>query len=186
MKTKIPLDQYLTEKEYKKKESRVDKLSSISYSLVVGSILDLASGLKVVGWLTSRGQATITNYITGGWYGKWRNFLFEKTNTTTESSWVKKRGVDFVAFNTVQTPIYGTAVTIASIVEQAIPVVTQYGFNALTNDNSIDFNQALDSGLKGMTFLATISPLAEPTMNYTMNKFRQYFGLKKPEEQVTK
>ena len=38
---KLPLDQYLTEEEYKKKESRVDKFSSITYSLVVGTLLDL-------------------------------------------------------------------------------------------------------------------------------------------------
>src|SRR3989339_1180457 len=181
---KLPLDQYITEEEYKKKESRVDKFSSITYSLVVGTLLDLKVGLKPLGIFASRGQATILNYFTGGWYGKWRNLLFKKTKTSTESSFIKKRSVDFVAFNTFQTPIYGTAVTIASLVEQVVPVILQHGINALYQDNSIDIYKAFESGKNAMINLAIISPIIEPTMNYTMNKFRQWYGLKKPEEKV--
>ena len=55
MTNKLPLDEYLTLDEYKKKESNIDKLSAIAYSLVIGSILDWRSGLNTVGVLASRG-----------------------------------------------------------------------------------------------------------------------------------
>jgi len=54
-----------------KKVNLVDIGGNITYSLVVGGLLDFFAGLNPIGIITSRAYATGVNFITGGPYGRW-------------------------------------------------------------------------------------------------------------------
>ena len=108
--------------EYKQtkkgKEGWVDTLGNVSYSLAVGSALDYAAGLNGLGILASRAYATGMNLPTAAPYGKWRNFVFEKTRTTDDSSKLRKGLTDLLAFNTFQVPVYASAIAVGSLISE--------------------------------------------------------------------
>ena len=58
--------------ESSRRINKIDKGGAITYSLVVGTALDYASGLGPMGIITSRAYTSGVNYVTGGWYGKKR------------------------------------------------------------------------------------------------------------------
>lgn len=147
-----------------KKEFLVDTLGNVSYSLVVGSLLDYVSGLRGLGIVTSRTYATGVNTTTGGLYGKWRNFVFKVTKTSDSSNKLKKYLVDLLAFNTAQVPIYASAVALGSFV----------------SEGKVD----LEKVTNGARNLAIISPLIGPTMGWYMDIIRKCFGLKSAAEKV--
>ena len=142
----------------KKKIRAVDTLGNITYSLIVGSALDYATGLNLKGILASRAYATGVNSVTGGPYGWWREKIYRITRTKETSSKFKKGLSNLLAFNTFQVPIYGSAVAIASFF----------------SEGEIDFEKVEN----GMINLAIVSPLIGPTMNWTMDKFRKLFGIR--------
>ncbi|MBW2999674.1 L-alanine exporter AlaE [Candidatus Woesearchaeota archaeon] len=146
----------------KRKIAAVDTGGNVTYSLIVGSILDYCAGLDVVGILVSRGYATAVNSVTGGPYGWWRERVFKATKTKEKSGKIRKTLADLLAFNTFQVPIYATALTVASLV----------------SEGKVDWEKVRD----GATYLATISPLIAPTMGWYMDGFRKVFGVKSAAE----
>lgn len=146
----------------------VDRAGNITYSLLTGTILDIASGLDFAGVLASRGYATLVNYLTGPPYMGHRERMFRKTKTTKDSGKLRKRLVDLLSFNTFQTPIYMGAVTCGELVQK--------GADYLFSDG--DFNIDLTKAIKGGLFLLSISPIIEPTMNLWCDGTRKVFGIK--------
>ena len=65
--------------ERKGKESLIDTLGLVTYSLLAGAITDYASGLRGLGIVASRAYGTAINLPTGAPYGKYRNFLYKKS-----------------------------------------------------------------------------------------------------------
>ncbi|GEM_PF-4682341 len=63
------LESRLREKPSARKIAAVDTAGIITYSLIVGSILDYCAGLSPVGILVSRASGTAINSVTGGPYG---------------------------------------------------------------------------------------------------------------------
>lgn len=146
------------------KESLVDTLGVVSYSLIVGAGMDYSAGLRGMGIVASRVYGTAINIPTGAPYGKWRNFVYEKTRTTDKSSKLRKGVAELLAFNTFQVPLYATVVAVGSLVS-----------NLLTNGEfKIDF----DKVSTGAQHLAMISPLIGPTLGLYTEGLRKSFGLK--------
>lgn len=145
------------------KESLVDTLGLVSYSLVAGVTTDYAAGLRGWGIVASRAVGTASNLPTGALYGKWRNFLYRKTRTTDESSKYRKGAVELLAFNTFQVPLYAAVVGAGSLVS-----------NLTQGEFKIDF----DKVTRGAEILAVLSPLVGPTVGLWMEGVRKVFGLK--------
>ena len=148
--------------ESSRRINKIDKGGAITYSLVVGTALDYASGLGPMGIITSRAYTSGVNYVTGGWYGKKREDIFRWTNTNENSSWLRKRAVDLLVFNAIQVPIYASAVALASFF----------------NEGEIN----LEKVKNGSIYLASVSPVIGPTMNIWMDVFRRLFGIKSAAE----
>lgn len=140
----------------------VDTGGNVTYSLIVGIILDYCAGLNLTGIVASRASATTINSVTGGPYGCWREQTYKATKTTEKSGKLRKTLVDLLAFNTFQVPIYGVAIAIGSLV----------------SEGKVDFDKVRD----GATYLAAISPFIAPTMGYYMDAFRKLFGIKSAAE----
>ena len=150
--------------EEKVKESLVDTLGVVSYSLIVGAGMDYSAGLRGMGIVASRTYGTAINIPTGAPYGKWRNFIYEKSRITDKSSKLKKSIAELLAFNTFQVPLYATVVAVGSLVS-----------NLLSNGEfKIDF----DKVSAGAQHLAIVSPFIGPTLGLYTEELRKAFGLK--------
>jgi len=145
-----------------RKTALVDTGGNVTYSLIVGSVLDYMSGLNLTGIVASRFSATAINTVTGGLYGWWREKAFKVTKTTEESGKVRKTIVDLLAFNTFQVPIYATAIIIGSLI----------------SEGRVDWDKVRN----GSVYLATISPFIASTMGWYMDGFRQLFGVRSAAE----
>ena len=141
-----------------RKEKIVDTFSNITYSLVVGSVLDYSAGLRGLGIVTSRASATGINTATGALYGMWRNYLYRTTHTTEESSRIQKCLVDWLALTTFQLPVYCTAIAVGS----------------LCSEGNVNWNKIQN----GATYLLEISPLIGPTLGWYQDFCRRQWGLK--------
>ena len=153
-----------TKKPKKGLESYVDTGGTVSYSLVVGALLDYAAGQNLSGIATSRGSATVLNLVTGAPYGKWRNWMYRITKTTDKSSKRRQYFTDLLAFNTFQVPIYAIAASSGTLV----------------SEGHIDLNKVWHGSL----YLATISPFIGPTRGWYMDRLRKLFKLKSAPEKA--
>jgi len=154
----------LSEKRKSRKEKIVDAFSNVSYSLVTGAALDYFSGLNFWGIITSRASASGLNAVTGAPYGLWRNFVFNKTRTSDENSIFRKGFVDFLAFNSFQTPIYASAVALGSLV----------------SEGEVKWDKVADGAIN----LALVSPLIGPTLGIYYDFLRNICGLKSAAEKA--
>ncbi|MBI5393312.1 L-alanine exporter AlaE [Candidatus Woesearchaeota archaeon] len=150
-----------------RKEKRVDQTAAISYSIVIGAVVDLLTGLNAVGIITSRLISAGVNYIIGDKYGKYRDFWYRKTKTTYESSRIKQWLVETygvsVSFNT---PLYTAVVAIGSLV----------------SEEEINLEK-----VENASYLVLItSPLIGPTLGWWYNRMRKWFGLQTAQEKVEK
>ncbi|MBU2406555.1 MAG: L-alanine exporter AlaE, partial [Nanoarchaeota archaeon] len=146
-----------------RREKAADALGNITYSLIVGAMLDYSAGLDWIGILGSRGFAMAVNIPTSIPYGKWRNFLFNKTKTSDKKTRnlggkIRRGLVDLLAFNTFQVPVYATAVAVGSYL----------------SEGEVNWEKVQ----QGTEYLACISPLIGPTMGWYMDGFRNLFGVK--------
>lgn len=134
-----------------------DLAASNGYSIVVGSGLDLiASHLGLEGWLSARVQSVLWNTATGAAYGKYRDAAFRWTNTTPESSAIKKMAVELGAFNLFQIPSYAVMVMVSTQLFEG----------------GVNWEKVQD----GTIGLVTLSPFIGPTFNWTYDKCREFFG----------
>ncbi|MBU1202283.1 MAG: L-alanine exporter AlaE [Nanoarchaeota archaeon] len=170
------------------KKVAVDTGSRVSYSVVVGALIDYFMG-GLTGWgiVASRGVATGINSVTSGPYGWWQDKWYGILKTVPETRKLKevfddndishyferekfgevanysgRRGkqflTDMIAFNTFEPIVYG----ISNCVGQLI------------NTGDVDFQQVAE----GMKAVVYISPLIAPTMRWTMQGARKIFGIK--------
>jgi hypothetical protein len=149
---------------YNTKESLADITGNVSYSLITGIILDIVSGLKPMGILTSRAYATAANFVLAAPYGKWRNIVFKATKTTDGSSKKRRYFADLLSFNTFQTLQYASAVTISTLITEG--------------------HVNLEKVVRGTAFLMTISPIIGPSMGWYMDKIRKLFKIKSAPERA--
>ena len=156
-------------KQESRKESWVDTLGNVTYPLVVGGIIDYASGLRGWGIVASRTYATGINFPTGAPYGKWRNLMFKLTKTNKESSKTRKYFTDLLAFNTFHVPLYSTVIAVGSLVS-----------NLIKGEVNVDLNKVE----KGAAFLSALSPFIGPTMGMYMDGLRKVFKLKSAPEKA--
>ncbi|PIN90812.1 hypothetical protein COU60_00525 [Candidatus Pacearchaeota archaeon CG10_big_fil_rev_8_21_14_0_10_34_76] len=151
-------------KEKRGRESLVDTLGLVSYSLVVGAGMDYSAGLRGFGILASRAYGTAINFPTGAPYGKWRNFVYKKGKTTDKSSRFRKGVTELVAFNTFQVPLYATVIAVGSLASNL----------ASNGELKVD----MENVLSGAKHLAMVSPLIGPTLGWYTEGLRKLFGLK--------
>lgn len=156
------LETIISTQPSKKKIGLVDTGGNITYSLLVGTVLDYCAGLNCAGIVASRASATAMNTVIGGPYGWWREWAYRVTKTTKESGKVRKTLVDLLAFNTFQVPVYAAAVAIGSFL----------------SEGKVNWDKVQD----GATYLATISPFIGPTMGWYLDHFRRLFGVKSAAE----
>jgi len=140
----------------------VDTAGVITYSLIVGSILDYCAGLNPAGILASRTSAIAINSVTSGPYGWWREKAFSMTRTTEKSGKVRKTLVDLLAFNTFQVPFYAGLVAVGSLV----------------SEGRVDMEKVKH----GAAYVAAISPLISPTLGWYLDRCRRLFGVKSAAE----
>jgi len=174
------------------KKVAVDTGSRVSYSIVVGALIDYFMG-GLTGWgiVGSRATATGINSVTSGPYGWWQDKCYRALKTVPETRTYKqvfdeknishylekekfqevvgysgRKGkqflTDMLAFNTFEPIVYG----IANCVGQLI------------NTGDVDFHQVVE-GMKGVVY---ISPFIAPTMRWTMQGARKFFGVKTSSE----
>ena len=155
--------------EKRKKEILVDTLGNVTFSLIASAITDYSSGLRGMGILASRSYGTAINIPTGGPYGKWRNYVYRNFKTTDRSTKIKKGLTEFVAFNSFQTPLYTTVLTVGSLFS-----------NLLKGELKVDYENVLT----GTVILTTISPLVGPLMGLYMEGVRKIFGIKSAPKQA--
>ncbi len=92
----------------------VDTSAMISYSIAVGMANEmLIAGMSLEQSLKSRAMSIIPNMLTGGIYGKYRDWVLKKFKTTQQSHWLKKAVADITAFASFQGPLYATILTLA-------------------------------------------------------------------------
>ena len=147
----MTLDQLLNqEQQYTKRENLVDTLGKITYSLFIGTGVDyFQAGLRGLEIVAARGTATAINTVTGTPYARWRREWYKFTNTSEESSRVRKSLVELAAFNTFETYTYGICAGIGSIV----------------SSGTVDFEKITD-GIAGLFYL---SPFIGPTVGWWLN-----------------
>lgn len=156
------LVQQLTQKaalQLKSRTALADTIGKITYSIPVGIALDyFKSGLRGWGIVSSRAFATGINLFTGYPYGKWREGWYRLTNTTEESSHLRKGLVELGAVNTFETYVYGAAICIGSFIQKG----------------EINYWD-VQSGMEG---LMVLSPFIGPTMGMWLNATCKIFGVK--------
>lgn len=135
----------------------VDTIGNVTYSLIVGSILDYFAGLNFAGIVTSRASAMMINFAVGGIYGWWREKAFACTRTNKESGRLRRILVDLLACNTFQIPIYATGVVLGSFVSEGHVNLGKVG--------------------NGVLYLAMISPFIGPTLGWYMDFCRKLVGV---------
>ncbi len=149
-------------KKKSRKESLVDTLGLLTYSLIAGAATDYASGLRGLGILASRAYGTGINIPTAAPYGKWRNLLYKLTKTTDESPKFRKYLTELLAFDTFQVPLYSTVLTFGSLM-----------YNLSRGQFKIDFDKVKN----GTEILTAISPFVGPIMGLYMEGVRKLFHL---------
>lgn len=104
----VPKENLLTESSnpHRVKQFLVDTLASVSFAFPVGSILDIFfTGLSPSQMLQNRGLIAVTNILTGGLYGKYRD-MFYKFFGGENPSPIKKFLLDVGTNFTFSVPIY--------------------------------------------------------------------------------
>ncbi|MFA6461149.1 MAG: L-alanine exporter AlaE [Candidatus Woesearchaeota archaeon] len=151
----------------KDKETQVDTLSKVTYSLVTGVLLDyFSAGYRGMEIFWSRATATGINTVTGHPYQRWREGWYQLTKTKKDSSELRKGLVELGAFNTFETYIYGASLAMGS----------------LLSTGTVDFEKVRE----GMLGLITISPIIAPTLGWYMDGMRKIFGLNSASQQSIK
>ncbi len=141
-----------------KKQAVVDTASGITYSWIVGSVLDYYAGLNFSGIVVSRTSATALNFLASAPYGWWKDQIYKWTKTNKESSRFRKYFTDLLAFNTGQTLLYATSLAIGGLVSEG-----KLNWEKVKN---------------GVEYVAIVSPLIGPLMNIYMDYARRLFKLK--------
>jgi len=140
----------------------VDIGGSLTYGFFAGGTLDICAGLNMKGIVISRAYNTVINIATGAPYGWWREQAYRLTNTLKQSHWLRKAGIDFLAYNTFHTPMYTAGVGLASLV----------------SEGEIDLEKVKD----GAQYCVMISPLISPTWGWFLDRCRKMFGIKSAAE----
>lgn len=84
-----------------------DTVAMITFSWVIGMVIEMGiAGLTLGQSLQSRISGVAANLLTGGLYGKFRDWLFTVTKTTNESGWLREMFVGTLAFVSFQVPLY--------------------------------------------------------------------------------
>jgi hypothetical protein len=150
------------DKDIIRKTVYADTFGNITYSLILGSILDYYSGLNIPGIISARFSATIMNTFASGPYGLWREEIFKITKTNEDSSRVRKTLLDLVSYNTFRLPMYGVAIAIGSF----------------SSEGKVDMEKVQN----GVTYLAALSPIIGPTLGLYMNFCRKIVGVNSAEK----
>jgi len=163
LKDELSLQSPLAEGISNKKVARVDKAGIISYYVVVGSIIDIASGLGAMGIAVARSVSISANStILGKWYGMWREKVYKLLGTTEQSSKTRKYFTELIAYLPFRTPVY----TVSNIVGNII------------QEGKIDLKKALI----GTLLFVAYSPAAAPLLGAYVDRLRRFFGIKSAAE----
>lgn len=141
-----------------RKAAVVDIFSNITYTTVIGGMIDALSGLNLSGILAARTASLGTTAATSAPYGWWTEKVYQATKTREDARFLRKRLVDLLAFNTFQLPVYAAVVAVGSLVSEG------------------EVN--LEKVQNGVEYLAVASPFIGPTLGWYMNFSRKLFGVK--------
>ena len=142
----------------KKAQGISDTATLIAYGFTIGTMFDTSvAHLTPEGWLGARAISLGANGIVSAPYGIWTNFIYRKFSTTKESSQLRKIATDLFAF----------------ITGQSVPVFGIYAGATFIESGEINWSK-IGAAMLGFVLY---SPLAGPTMNWTMRKGREYCGL---------
>lgn len=103
-------------KNEKHRTTVADITSGISSSLILGTSIDLLSGINTLkDWAYSRLFNSGAAAISSKKYGDIREYFFDKMNITEKSSFMKKYFVELLAFNTFPSLLYGPTVAVSKL-----------------------------------------------------------------------
>ncbi len=139
------------------KTAVVDIFSNITYTTVVGGLMDYFSGLPLNGIVAARITSLGTNALTSAPYGMYTEFVYRITRTPEQASRTRKWVIDTLAFATFQVPVYSAVVGVGSFV----------------SEGRVDFEKVKH----GAEYLTLVSPLIGPTLGMYMNLCRKVTGL---------
>lgn len=142
-----------------------DTIGNVSYCLLLGVAIDYSTSLSYRGITGSRATATGLNFLTGGLYGRWREFIYNKTGTHEKSRWAKKWAADLAAFIPFQIPLYAASLSIGSLIE-----------NGVVDSHTV---------AKGCRNLLIASPFIGPTMGLWLNMARRMVGARTPAQMAS-
>ncbi len=180
----------------KAKIGKVDAGGAITYSLLVGSLLDYSAGLDMGGIVVSRASATGLNFLTGTLYGWWREQVFKATRWVEDSALFREYVADPITSSTLYTRAREKTLQCFPFLEGRhyvrdaladllafnsfqVPVyATALAIGSYVSDGQIDWQKVS----AGSLHLAEISWLIGPTMGMYMNLFRKMFGIKSAAE----
>ena len=92
----------------------IDTSAMVSYSIAIGMANEiLIANMSLEQSLKSRAMSIIPNMLTGGIYGKYRDWVLKKFKTSKKSHWLKKAVADITAFASFQGPLYATILALA-------------------------------------------------------------------------
>ena len=151
-----------------KYENRVDSMSQVSYSIAVGSLLDALAGATPSELASTRTIAIGLNYVTGDYYGMWRDKLYAWTSTTPEASRLRKCSVEVAALCTFQVPLYAAFITLGQV----------------TSDLFMHTGVDMEKTKAGMIGLGKLAIPIAISSGYWMNYARDFYGLPRPDEKA--
>ena len=92
----------------------VDTAAMIAFSTPIAMANEVfVAGMTPFESLKARGIATVVNSLTARPYGKYRDYIFEKSGIKENTGFVKKAVTDTLTFATFQAPLYGTILAIS-------------------------------------------------------------------------
>lgn len=153
----------------KKKTGKADALSSVTFSLLIGPGLDYISGMRTLGEIAlSRLLNGTSSLATSVHYGRWRDYLFRKTNTHTTSSLLRQKAVELLAFDTFGGASYSVCSAIVHI-----------GYRLFSHEepNAQMFVDGLHHAWKAYTSILLISLPMSVAYGWYMDAVRNLFNL---------
>lgn len=135
--------------ESEKSYFSIDTLSNVTGSIIGGSPFDYLAGLTFIESSIARGQGITVNFLFGGAYGKYRDFISEKLKVKKTRKYFR----EFIAYNTFQIPLYASQIMLATFVR----------------NGEIDFDKVIN----GSRVVALASIVAAPLLGFYMDKCRK-------------
>jgi hypothetical protein len=132
----------------------VDTLTIVLLSTVATAPMELAVvGLTFEQMANARWRGAVVNILTGGFYGQFRDWIYEKKFRADKGGRVRKYFAELTAFGLFQVPLYVLVLMIT--------------------------RADVDQIIRGCGFALAVSPVAAPVLDWCMVYLRRWLGVEK-------